>query len=250
VCDPDDIVFFMRSGNGKSPGSTPLFWVGDQTVTWDSHDGLGTVIIAMLTEGLSGYSLTHSDIGGYTAIDFFPLHYIRSKSLLMRWCELAAFATMYRSHLGTLPTKNWQIYDDTETLAHFFNMSLVFRSWDFYRRELMKEAETYGWPVARHMILVYPNNSGVYSEDLRYQFMLGTQLLVAPVHERFDILEERRVFLPEGITWVHIWTGKAYRGANSWVLIKAPLGQPPVFYPQGSAVGQQFVQNLKQRNLL
>ena len=130
----------------------------------------------------------------------------------MRWCELAAFATMYRSHLGTLPTKNWQIYNDTETLAHFFNMSLVFRSWDFYRRELMKEAETYGWPVARHMILVYPNNSGVYSEDLRYQFMLGTQLLVAPVHERFDILEERRVFLPEGITWVHIWTGKAYRG--------------------------------------
>ena len=65
----------MRSGNGKSPGSTPLFWVGDQTVTWDSDDGLGTVIIAMLTEGLSGYSLTHSDIGGYTAIDFFPLQY-------------------------------------------------------------------------------------------------------------------------------------------------------------------------------
>ena len=76
VCDPDDVVFFMRSGNGKSPGSTPLFWVGDQTVTWDSHDGLGTVIIAMLTEGLSGYSLTHSDIGGYTAIDFFPLQYV------------------------------------------------------------------------------------------------------------------------------------------------------------------------------
>ena len=72
-CGQGDIVYFMRSGNSMSPGSTPLFWLGDQTVTWDSHDGLGTVIIAMLTEGLSGYSLTHSDIGGYTAIDLFPL---------------------------------------------------------------------------------------------------------------------------------------------------------------------------------
>ena len=69
-CGSEDVVFFMRSGNAMSPDSTPLFWAGDQTVTWDSDDGLGTVIIAMLTEGLSGYSLTHSDIGGYTAIDF------------------------------------------------------------------------------------------------------------------------------------------------------------------------------------
>ena len=73
VCDSDDVVFFMRSGNSKGPGSTPLFWLGDQTVTWDSDDGLGTAIIGMLTEGLSGYSLTHSDIGGYTAIDYGPL---------------------------------------------------------------------------------------------------------------------------------------------------------------------------------
>ena len=71
-CNPDDVVYFMRSGNGMSPKSMRLFWLGDQTVTWDSHDGLGTAIIGMLSEGLSGYSLTHSDIGGYTAIDYFP----------------------------------------------------------------------------------------------------------------------------------------------------------------------------------
>ena len=73
ACGSDDVVYFMRSGNVRSPSSTRSFWLGDQTVTWDSHDGLGTVIIGMLTEGLSGYSLTHSDIGGYTAIDYFPL---------------------------------------------------------------------------------------------------------------------------------------------------------------------------------
>jgi alpha-glucosidase len=79
-CNSDDIVFFMRSGNVMSPRSTQLFWLGDQTVTWDSHDGLATAVIGMLTQGLSGYSLTHSDIGGYTAIDYFPLRYVRSKN--------------------------------------------------------------------------------------------------------------------------------------------------------------------------
>ena len=120
---------------------------------------------------------------------------------------------MYRSHLGTLPTKNYQIYNDTHTLRHFLNMSVVFQSWGFYRTELMEEAKLYGWPVVRHMILVYPNNSGVYSEDLRHQFMLGGELLVAPVHERFeDDLEERRVFLPRDVTWVHLWSGASYKG--------------------------------------
>ena len=68
LCNADDVVYFMRSGNARSPAATRLFWLGDQLVTWDSHDGLATVVIAMLSEGLSGYSLTHSDIGGYTAI--------------------------------------------------------------------------------------------------------------------------------------------------------------------------------------
>ena len=73
TCDPTDVVYFMRSGNVRTPGVTPLFWLGDQLVTWDADDGLATVIIGMLTEGLSGYSLTHSDIGGYTAIHYLFL---------------------------------------------------------------------------------------------------------------------------------------------------------------------------------
>ena len=72
LCNAEDVVYFMRSGDTVSPGVTRSFWLGDQMVTWDSFDGLGTVVIGMLTEGLSGYSITHSDIGGYTAIDASP----------------------------------------------------------------------------------------------------------------------------------------------------------------------------------
>lgn len=68
MCDSEDVVYFMRSGNARSPLATRLFWLGDQMVTWDAHDGLATVVMGMLSQGLSGYSMTHSDIGGYTAL--------------------------------------------------------------------------------------------------------------------------------------------------------------------------------------
>ena len=67
-CSEEDVVFFMRAGNALSPGKSRFFWLGDQTVTWDEHDGLATAITGMISGGISGYSLTHSDIGGYTAV--------------------------------------------------------------------------------------------------------------------------------------------------------------------------------------
>jgi alpha-glucosidase len=36
----DDIVFFNRSGYTKSTRYGTLFWVGDQLVDWDEHDGI------------------------------------------------------------------------------------------------------------------------------------------------------------------------------------------------------------------
>ena len=73
VCDEDEVVYFMRSGNAFTPANTPLFWLGDQMVTWDGYDGMATVVTGTLSQGLSGYSLSHSDIGGYTALLKPPL---------------------------------------------------------------------------------------------------------------------------------------------------------------------------------
>ena len=74
----------------------------------------------------------------------------------------------------------------------------------------MTEAADHGWPVIRHMLLVFPNNPSVYTEDLRYQFMIGTEILVTPIHEEWS--ESVKVFLPDGITWLHAWTNTSYQG--------------------------------------
>ena len=212
TCTADDIVFFMRSGNIHSPAVSRAFWLGDQMVTWDANDGLATVVYGMLTEGISGFSLTHSDIGGYTAIDYFPFKYVRQKELYLRWCELAAFTTMYRSHLGTLPDENWQFNSDNETLQQFFKMAVLFKGLAKYRQELMEETYRHGWPVVRHMILNYPNNSKVYSEDLTGQFMLGDEIIVAPVMKKG--VAKVNVFLPVETTWTHFWSKQNYTGED------------------------------------
>src|SRR5829696_3900802 len=108
----EDIVFFNRSGYTKSPRYSTLFWVGDQLVDWDEHDGIKSAVTGLLSSGLSGYSLQHSDIGGYTAIDELLFKYHRSKELLLRWIELGAFTTVFRTHEGNIPEVNHQIYSD------------------------------------------------------------------------------------------------------------------------------------------
>ena len=63
-----EVVYFMRSAGLKSPAHTALFWLGDQLVSWDKHDGLKSAIVGALSGGIGGHSITHSDIGGYTMV--------------------------------------------------------------------------------------------------------------------------------------------------------------------------------------
>jgi Alpha-glucosidases, family 31 of glycosyl hydrolases len=59
-----EIVFFNRAGYTRSPAYTTLFWEGDQMVTWDEHDGFKSAIKGLISGGLSGLSINHSDSWG------------------------------------------------------------------------------------------------------------------------------------------------------------------------------------------
>jgi alpha-glucosidase (family GH31 glycosyl hydrolase) len=243
----DDIVFFNRSGYTKSPRYSTLFWVGDQLVDWDEHDGIKSAVTGLLSSGLSGYSLEHSDVGGYTAIDNPPLEYHRSKELLWRWIELGAFTTVFRTHEGNIPELNHQIYSDKETLLHFDRFAKVYAAWKPYRMELVKEASQKGLPVVRHPFMHYPHDPEVLGID--YQFMVGSELMVAPVLDAgADAVD---VYLPAGV-WVHLWSGRRYGSPDkgAYEMIGAPLSEPAVFYKSASNAGRRFKEELERRDLL
>jgi alpha-glucosidase len=115
-------------------------------------------VTGLLSSGFSGYSLQHSDIGGYTAIDEPLLKYHRSHELLMRWTELAAFTVVFRTHEeGNRPEVNHQIYSDGESLRHFSRFAEVYTAWKPYRKELVRQAAETGLPVVRHPFIHYPD---------------------------------------------------------------------------------------------
>ncbi len=242
-----DVVFYNRSGYTKSPEYSTLFWLGDQLVDWDEHDGIKSAVTGLLSSGFSGYSLQHSDIGGYTAIDHPLIKYHRSRELLMRWTELAAFTTVFRTHEGNRPGVNHQVYSDGETLGHFSRFAKVYAAWKPYRMELVEEASETGLPVVRHPLIHYPEDPEVYG--LRYQFMVGRELMVAPVlHPGENTVE---VYLPAG-RWVHLWSGRRYgsRDGGTRPAVHAPIGEPAVFFIEGSDAGEAFRRELKGGQLL
>jgi alpha-glucosidase (family GH31 glycosyl hydrolase) len=259
----NDVVFFNRSGSARTPMYSTLLWQGDQLVTWDKYDGLKSAIMATLTGGFSGISLNHSDIGGYTNASIGGVGYNREQELLQRWMEFAAFTVAYRTHEGLKPEDNAQFYSNSTTYNHFDKFARVYKALAFYRTQLFAEAATKGWPVVRHPMLQYSNDAELATLD--DHFMLGSEILVAPVVNKNDYnYGWKKVYFPDAAntTWVHAFTGYTY-GKNSnapnapwwltavnsaqgnWQWVYAPLGTPAAFYKKGSAVGVQFDANLK-----
>ena len=225
-----DALFFMRAGFSGVSRHCPLLWAGDQSVDFTRHDGIGTVITAALSAGLVGNAYSHSDCGGYTS-----LHgNLRSAELMMRWCELAAFAPVMRSHEGNRPDDNLQ-YDSTPALlACFAAWSRVHAHLAPYVRHLCDQAVASGLPAQRPLFLHYPDDPALYA--IQDQFLYGADLLVAPVIDQGA--SARRVVLPGTTPWRHVWSGIDHDPGE--VFIAAPIGQPPVFYRPDSGYAPLF----------
>jgi alpha-glucosidase len=220
-----DVLFFMRAGFTGVQRWCPLLWAGDQSVDFSRHDGLVTAICAALSSGLLGNAYHHSDIGGYTSL----FGNRRTPELLMRWAEMAAFTAVMRTHESNRPEENAQFDDDPAVTAHFARMTRIYCHLVPYLRELVAEAGARGLPVQRPLFLHFEADPRTHT--IQDQYLYGPDLLVAPVHRAGA--EAWEAYLPSGTRWVHVWTGEAHDGGRN-VTVPAPLGQPPVFWREGS----------------
>ncbi|HRI70810.1 MAG TPA: alpha-glucosidase [Polyangium sp.] len=218
-----ELAFFMRAGYSGSSRLTSAIWAGNQLVNWSYDDGFPTVIPAALSLGFCGTGFHHSDIGGYASVAWIK----RPKELLLRWCEQAAFSPIMRTNEGNQPERNWQFDSDAETLAHFAHMVQMYYMMGPYHREVSKQYVQMGLPPMRHPLLHDPYDVELHA--LKYQYMYGPDLMVAPVLEAGK--KEWRVYLPKD-SWIHLWSGKGYEAG--WHDIPAPIGKPPVFFREGT----------------
>lgn len=219
-----EVFYFMRAGGYGSQKYCTSMWAGDQSVTWETHDGIASVIPSALSTGIIGNPYTHSDIGGYTS-----LHgNVRTKELFDRWCEMNIFSSYMRTHEGNRPAQNFQFYNDEDTMNHMARCSAIRVDLKPYIQQLVQEGATKGYPMQRPLFIHYPEDETVY--DLQYEFLFGPDLYVKPVVQ--EGINTQTCYLPQD-EWVHLWTGEISHGGE--ITVDAPIGYPPVFYRRNSS---------------
>ena len=215
---------FARSGWTGAAAFTPIVWGGDPTTSW-GFDGLASAITEGLSMGASGVAMWGSDTGGFRST-FDRL----TPELLIRWIQLSAFCPVMRTKAGGIEIPKYhrpQIWDD--------EVRPSWRRWSRWHTRLndylMAAHSTYrqtGRPIMCSLELAYPGFGP--AED---QYMLGPDLLVAPVLEPGT--ERRRVGLPPG-TWHHLFDpGRHYRGPGA-VVIAVGLDDIPVMVRTGAVI--------------
>lgn len=230
---------FHRSAAAGSVGDATMFWAGDQLVDFSAADGLPSALDGLLAGGVSGMSLNHFDIGGYTSVALPSVlpDVARSTELAQRSAELAAFTAMMRTHEGNRPDLGASVTDEP-VAAHLAEMGELFVALDPERRRLAAVAAAKGLPLVRHPLLVVPGEHEVV--DQGGVFFLGEDLFVAPVLAAG--VEEVTVRLPAG-AWQQIWTGEVVRipaGSTDVLTAPAPIGRPAAWARTGSPVAGEL----------
>jgi alpha-D-xyloside xylohydrolase len=97
--------------------------------------------------------------------------------------------------------------------------------------EQMRAAHERGLPPMRPLFVDFPDDPRAWeAEDA---FLFGPDVLVAPVTEYGA--RSRRVYLPEGSTWLDPWTGTVHAGGTE-IMLDAPLDRVPVLVRGGANV--------------
>lgn len=187
-------------------------WTGDNQSLWPH---LQMMIPQLCNLGLSGFNFAGTDIGGFGA-DTTP-------ELLTRWIEGAIFSPLLRNHasLGTRSQEPWVFGEPTLSIYRKYlklRYHLIPYLYDLYHQE-----EQDGLPIMRPLVLNYQDDPQV--RNLNDEYMVGTELLVAPVVEQGQT--SRQVYLPKG-EWVDFWSGVEYSGKTT-ILVDAPLDKLPLF---------------------
>ena len=171
---------------------------------------------------MSGFGITHSDVGGYTTI----MHMRRTKELLMRWEEMNAFSPLFRSHEGNQPVNDVQFDDDEELLSQLSKTSRIHAYLSGYIKECVDETVDSAVPVMRPLFYHYDEEKA-YVEKTEY--LLGRDLLVAPILK--EGATSRSVYLPED-EWTAVFSGKDYKGGT--YELESKIGEPLVFARKNS----------------
>jgi alpha-glucosidase len=221
----DKRPFIIARGGFTGVHRYAASWTGDSASDWNF---LSILIPEILNFGLSGQPMAGADVGGFAISSSNPgdpndpangtptlsnvfggqvYNGITDPELLTRWTTTSAFIGWFRNHYDGY-NKQYQepyAYGDPYMSACRKYIEIRYKLLQLFYDALYAMGTT-GVPICRAMFLNDRGDSNVYqSSVLNTQFMVGDNLLVAPVTQRAPSgsggTTNRNVYLPSGCNW-------------------------------------------------
>ena len=229
---PNERGFSMTRATYAGGQRYSSVWTGDNMSLW-SQMRMSISMNANL--GISGFSFVGNDVSGF-GLD-------SSEELFVRWMEMGPFIPIFRNHsnMYTRRQEPWAFGPRAEKIAKK-SIELRYELLP-YIYDLYYISHKEGLPIFRPMIMEYEKDMNLL--NMREQFMLGENMLVAPV--LYEGERSKTVYLPRGI-WFNYFTMEKLQGGK-WYKLPCELDEILVFVKEGAIIptyNKKF-RNVKER---
>jgi alpha-glucosidase (family GH31 glycosyl hydrolase) len=207
----------------------PIQFSGDAVGNWDM---LKFEIELTATSGNAGCFFWAHDLGGF--------YDGKDSELYTRWTQFGLLNSSLRIHSvydKDLDRRPWLWGEEAERAMHrIYHLRSALMP---YIYSSVHQCYTDMLPLNRGMYIEYPKDENAYRHP--EQFLFGDLLLGAPVTTPGfgeNKIATQTVWLPEGNSWYHFFTGKRYKGGQE-VSVESPLDEFPLFIKGGYPLPMQ-----------
>jgi alpha-glucosidase len=216
---PDRRTFVLSRAGFAGIQRYAANWMGDNLSRWD-HLRLSVAMACGL--GLSGQPFVGADVGGFMGN--------ANAELCVRWTQYGALTPFFRNHSGIGNVDqyawSWGVVAESQIRAA---IELRYRLLPYLYAAFLESSRT-GAPVQRPLVFDHQDDATVLDVDDEY--LLGRDLLVAPVME--PGMTARQVYLPEG-GWVD-WYDDTVHAGERFIIASTPMDRIPLYARAGSVV--------------
>lgn len=217
-----EAVVFARSATAGGQ-QFPVHWGGDCESTFEA---MGESLRGGLSLGMSGFGYWSHDIGGFEGTP--------DPALFKRWIAfgmLSSHSRLHGSHSYRVP---WLFDEESvDVLRDFTRLKMRLMP---YLAGAARQASGEGVPMMRAMVVEFPGDPAC--THLERQYMLGDDLLVAPV---FSSDGDVSYYVPEGV-WTHYLTGERVQGGR-WVRERHGFDSVPLLVRPGAVIPEGAVED-------
>jgi alpha-glucosidase len=221
------------------PSKRPYVWVRGGTAggqrlhthwTGDIHfqpSSMQAQVVSMQASGLAGYPYFNHDAGGFVEETPGP-----DDATYVQWAmAFGSFTPIWRPHGYGLP--RWPTNRSELCQKYALKYGKLRYEMMPYIYSMAHVANRTGMPMARPLMLAYPEESEAWKHPLQY--LWGDSMLVIPNTELTMEDTQLEIWLPPHAKWYHFWNHETVAGGQK-VTHHAPFGELPVYVKAGAII--------------